>query len=87
MPRVRSHREIEMLVQLAREYCSTLASYRNAKSDGRLNGADELRAQMKLARLDEKLSLLKSNSELDRRRALQNSNVIPLVSPRRRAVR
>lgn len=87
MPRVRSHREIEMLVELAREYCSTLASYRHAKSDGRLNGDDELRAQMKLARLDEKLALLKSNSELDRRRALQSSNIIPLSPSRRRAAR
>ena len=87
MPRARSHREVDILIELAREYCSSLASYRIAKSEGRLNGDDELRAQMKLARLDEKLTLLKSNSELDRRRALQNTNVIPLVSPRRRAAR
>ena len=87
MPRTRSVREIEILVALAREYCSTLAAYRSAKCEGRLSGADELRAQMTLARMDEKITLLKSNNELDRRRALLQTNVIPLAHSRRKAAR
>ena len=87
MPRTRSVREIEILVALAREYCSTLAAYRGAKCEGRLSGDDDLREQMTLARRDEKLALLKSNSELDRRRALHSTNVFALPRSRRKATR
>lgn len=62
MPKVRSHHEIDLLVELAREYCSSLALYRCAKSEGRLNGDDELRAQTKLARLDKRLTLQRATA-------------------------
>ena len=87
MPRKRRLCEVDTLVARAREYCAAQADFRSAKSEGRLNAEDELHALAILARMDEKIALLKSNNELGRRRLLLITNVIPLAPSRRGAVR
>ena len=81
MPRQRSEKEIDDLIGLARTYCEIRA---------RLNAtpADE-RTRAHLAQLDEKLTLLKSNSELDRKKAraihTNITNIVQLHRTRRAA--
>lgn len=85
--RMRSEQEINELVELARAYYEKRAAYYYAKAEGRLSMEDDDSVCRSLAILDLKLELLKSNNELDRRRARMRTNVVSLKNYRRKAVK
>jgi hypothetical protein len=87
MRQLRSEQEVDELITLARTYCSELATYRYAKSEGRLSADDEADINSRLARLDEKINLLKSNNELDRTRARTARTIISMERFRRKAAK
>ena len=87
MSKMRTERELDELIALAREYCSLRADYNYARAEGRLTQDQDSAALRTLTRLDEKLELLKSNSELDRRRAHFKSNIVSLNPFKRRIAR
>ena len=80
MSRYRSDKEIDELVGLARNYCETMASYRMAKSEDRLTPQESVRFEHDLAALDERITNLKSDNELDRQKARQRQNIVPFLS-------
>ena len=84
--RMRSEREVDELVDLARTYCEALAEYRGAAAAG-LSPEQDAKARQSIANLSHKLELLKSNNELDRRRASLKRNVVALPAHGRRAAR
>ena len=83
MPRQRSEKEVDELIALARTYCEIRARLNDAPADW---PADE-RTRAYLAQLDEKIALLNSYSELDRKkaRAIRNTNIVQLHRTRRAA--
>lgn len=77
MRRLRSERELDELVNLARACCEAFVAYRDAKARNSLTPCEEEAALRHIGNLDARLGMLKSNSELDRCRALP-MNVIQL---------
>jgi hypothetical protein len=76
--RMRTETEVRALVDLARVYCETRAHHRCAMAEGRLSPNEDEAARRALDAMDRKLELLKSNSEVDRRRAARNRNIVAL---------
>lgn len=87
MKQWRTEAEIDELIALARTYCSELSHYRYAQAEGRLSADEDTQAQSRLARLNEKIELLKSNNELDRRRASSTSRIISMARFQRKAAK
>lgn len=83
----RTELEIEEMVQLARTYCEALAAYRYAKAGGGLAPREDEEALGHLQRLETRLVMLKSNSELDRCRAKRWTNVIQFREHQRKAAK
>jgi hypothetical protein len=83
----RTEAEIDELIALARTYCSELSNYHYAQAEGRLSAEEDMQAQSRLARLDEKIELLKSNNELDRKRASSASRIISMARFQRKAAK
>ena len=87
MKNSRTEQELDELIDLARNYCSELARYRETQAGGPLSAEDDEQARRKLSRLSRKLELLKSNSELDRTRARATTRIIPMDRFKRKAAR
>jgi hypothetical protein len=83
----RTEAEIQELIALARLYCEVRADCAEAKAEGRLSAADEQTIRERLERIDKKLELLKSNNELDRRRARAGAAVIPMARFQKKVAR
>ena len=84
MKKMRTEREVEQLVALARHFCTLRAAYRCNRGEGRLSAEADAAAQRELAAIDARLELLKSNSELDRQRAAAK-NIVTLTRLKRKA--
>ena len=84
---LRSEKDIQELLELARLYCEVRAAFQYARAEGRLSAEDEESATQRLECLNRKLELLKSNNELDHRRARTASAIIPLARFRRKVAR
>lgn len=76
--RMRTEAEVRVLIDLARVYCETRARHRCAMAEGRLSPNEDEIARQTLKAMDRRLELLKSNSEIDRRRAARNRNIVSL---------
>ena len=84
MTRERSSEEIDELVRLALDFCELRQRHRDAASAG--DAETELDLHGRLARLDRRIALLKSDDELDRQRARKRAHVIVMAHPRRKTV-
>jgi len=89
MPRQRSEKEVDELIALARTYCELRARLNDAPAATSTDWPADERLRAQLAQLDEKITLLKSNSELDRKKARTihntNTNIVQLHRTRRAA--
>ena len=85
MSRLRSEKEINELVALARTYCELRAKLACALSAGGIDPADAMTRET-LNRLSEKIELLKSNNEFDRNRARAN-NILQMPVRAKRAAK
>ena len=84
MKRFRTEEEIDELIALARTYCTELASYRLAQAEGRLSEEVQEQVEHRIARMSEKIELLKSSNELDRKRARTTTTVISMARFKRK---
>ena len=85
MQRIRTHEEVDRLVELARTYYAERAAYRDAAREGRLSPDEDAEFVRRLEGMDERIECLKSNSEVERARADKVSNIIPMAHFRKAA--
>ena len=78
MHRLRTHEEVDALIELTRTYYAERAVYRGAGAMGRLSPAEDAEFQHRLRGMDERIERLKSNNELERCRGERVANIIPM---------
>jgi hypothetical protein len=78
MHRMRTHEEVDALIELARTYYAERAAYQFAGAEGRLSPSEDAEFQRRLNGMDERIEQLKSNNELERCRGERITNIISL---------
>ncbi len=74
MPKPMSATEVDLLYQLARSRCETLALFRELQQESKRSMELEERMRQHLNKIDLRIQRLKSTNELDRLRALAESS-------------
>ncbi len=84
---MRTYEEVDALIELTRSFYAECAAFRTASAEGRLSPAEDAKVQRRLERMDARIEGFKGNNELERCRAKNFINIIPMTPFGRKAAR